>query len=67
MMRVTSLGQMTHPALIDMEAWHSLERQEPAFLWACGLDYKTPNPHGNFPGVFGSFKPLLAHPDSRQE
>lgn len=67
MMRVTSLGQMTHPTLIDMQAWHSLEQQEPAFLWAYGLNHKTPAPARNFPDILGSCKPLLAHPDSTQE
>ena len=42
MMRVTSFGQMTHRTLIDMQARHSLEQQEPAFLWTHGLNHKTP-------------------------
>lgn len=61
-MRVTSLGQMTRPALIDMQAWHSFKLQEPAFLWACGLNLKTPNPLGiswMSLGVVGLCLPLL--------
>lgn len=61
-MRMTSLGQMTHSALIDTQAWHSLEQQEPAFLWACGLNHKTPDPLGISQvslGVVSSCLPIL--------
>lgn len=50
---------MTHPALIDKQAWHSLELQERAFLWACGLNLRTPIPLGISQLSLGVVRPHL--------